>query len=77
MITLVTERCISNSQNNYIAMKYRLFLMPNKDIVCKTCWIQISAKENNSFDCSSRFNGKEKIKKSCFCILLEKKYFTK
>ena len=44
--------------------------MQNKDIVCKTCWIQISDSENNSFDCSSRFNGKAKIFKMLFlcCI---------
>ena len=51
--------------------------MQNKDIESKTCWIQISNSEKNSFDCSSRFNGKEKLNNQEFCILFEWKYLTK
>ena len=40
--------------------------MQKNDIACKTCWIQISDSENNSFDCSSNFSGKAKIKKMLF-----------
>ena len=47
--------------------------MLNKDIVCKTCWIQISDSENNSFYCSSRFNEKEIFLKKYVVVFLWKR----
>ena len=73
MTTLVTERCISNSQNNYIALKYifnqNFFKCQIKILYVRLAGYKSAIQRTIHLTAVLDLMERQKFLKCCFCIV--------